>query len=60
MKDDPIIAEIRKYRDAYAARFNYDVDAMFADMQKREQASGRKVVNLARRRKKASPKTNAA
>lgn len=52
MKNDPIIAEIRKYRDEYAARFNYDVDAMFADMIKQERASRRTVVNLMRRKKK--------
>ncbi len=29
---DPIIAELRGIRQAYAARFNYDVDAMFRDI----------------------------
>ena len=60
VKNDPIIAEIRKYRDAYAARFNYDVYAMFKDMKKRERESGHKVVNLARRRKPKSVTAKAA
>ena len=31
MYTDPIIDEIRKFRDQYAARFNYDVKAMLAE-----------------------------
>jgi hypothetical protein len=30
---DPIVEEIRKIRDEYAARFNYDMDAMVRDLQ---------------------------
>ena len=30
--DDPIMAELRAIREAHAAKFNYDIDAMFADM----------------------------
>ena len=29
---DPIIAEIRAIRQAYAARFDYDVEAIFKDI----------------------------
>ena len=32
MWKDPIVEEIRRYRDEYAARFNYDLDAIFRDL----------------------------
>ena len=41
---DPIIAEIRAIRDEHAARFNYDVKAIFRDIQARQKASGRTYV----------------
>jgi len=43
---DPIIAELRAIRQEYAARFNYDVDAMFRDIRARQEASGREYVRL--------------
>lgn len=30
--DDEIITEVRANRDAHAARFNYDIDAIAADL----------------------------
>jgi len=47
---DPIIAELRSIREAYAARFDYDVEAMFRDIRARQEASGRKYVRLPARR----------
>ena len=47
---DPIIAELRAIREAYAARFNYDVGAMFRDIRARQEASGREYVRLSARR----------
>jgi hypothetical protein len=38
--NDPIVDEVRRVRDAHAARFNYDLDAIFLDIKKREQESG--------------------
>ena len=38
---DPIVAEVRAIRNTYAARFNYDVDAMFRDIRARQEASKR-------------------
>ena len=38
--NDPIVDEVRRVRDAHAARFNYDLDAIFADIKKRERESG--------------------
>lgn len=47
---DPIIAELRSIRQAYAARFDYDVEAMFRDIRARQQTSGREYVRLSARR----------
>ena len=49
MADDPIIDELRKHRDEYAKRVNYDLDAMFEDLKKVEEkakSEGRKCVSL--------------
>ena len=43
---DPIIAEVRAIRQAYAARFDYDVEAIFRDIRARQEASGREYVRL--------------
>jgi len=43
---DPIVAEVRRAREAYATQFNYDVYAMGRDLQERQQKSGRTVVAL--------------
>lgn len=41
---DPIIAEVRSVRDKHAARFGYNVEAIFKDIQGQQAASGRKYV----------------
>ncbi|MGL5804497.1 MAG: hypothetical protein ACRC2R_00100 [Xenococcaceae cyanobacterium] len=46
MWEDEIIDEIRKIRDEHAKSFNYDLDAMFADWQKKQSEGGREVVSL--------------
>ena len=38
--NDPIVDEVRRVRDAQAARFNYDLDAIFQDIKKREKMGG--------------------
>ncbi len=38
--NDPIVDEVRRVRDAHAARFNYDPDAIFQDIKEREKKSG--------------------
>lgn len=43
---DPVVEKVRKKREAYAARFNFDVDAIFEDLKKRERESGQAVVIL--------------
>ncbi len=43
--NDPIVEEVRRVRDAHAARFNYDLDAIFQDIKEQEKRSGHKFVN---------------
>ncbi len=38
--NDLIVDEVRRVRDAYAARFNYNLDAMFQDIKEKEKKSG--------------------
>ena len=49
MWTDEIVEEIHRIREEYAKSFNYDLDAIFADLRKKEAASGREVVNLSRK-----------
>jgi xylose isomerase len=42
--NDPIVDEVRRVRDAHAARFNYDLDAIFRDIKEREKQSGLKFI----------------
>jgi hypothetical protein len=46
MMPDEIIDEIHQIREEHARSFNYDLDAMFADWQKRQAEDGREVVSL--------------
>ena len=43
---DPIVEEIRKVREAHAARFNNDLDAICEDIRKQEELSGRTFIHL--------------
>ncbi len=47
---DPVVEEVRAIRDAYAKRFNYDLDAIAADLRKKESHSDRKKVDPAPRK----------
>jgi hypothetical protein len=46
-ESDPIVDEVRRIRDAHAAKFNYDPDAIFLDIKEQEKRSGRKYVSFA-------------
>ena len=37
---DPVISEVRAVRDAHAARFDYDVAAIFRDIRAMQEKSG--------------------
>ena len=40
MTKDPIVAEVRKVREAYAKEFNYDLDAIFHDLLEWQKKTG--------------------
>jgi hypothetical protein len=46
MRHDEIVEEIHGIREGYAQSFNYDLRAIFADLQKQQVESGREVVKL--------------
>ena len=52
---DPIVEEVRRVRDAYAARFNYDLRAIFRDLKEQEKRSGHKLVSYAQGARGAEP-----
>ena len=56
---DTIIEEIRKFRDEYARRFNYDLHAMCEDLRQGQRHSTAPVVSLPKRpvRVKVAEKT---
>jgi hypothetical protein len=56
MIEDPIVDEVRQARDAYAKQFNYDLDAICLDLQKKQSESKRLVVSFPPKR--ATPKQN--
>jgi hypothetical protein len=41
-----LVTEVRKAKDALSAKFRYDITAILRDVQKRERASGRKLVSF--------------
>ena len=46
MWEDEVLEELHKIREEHAKSFNYDFKAIFADWQRRQVASGRKLVSL--------------
>lgn len=46
---DEIVEEIHRIREEYAKSFNYDLDAIFTDLRKKQAESGREVVTLSRK-----------
>jgi len=47
---DEIVEEIRRVREEHAARFDYDVDAIYADLKRLEQQSSEPRISLGPRR----------
>jgi hypothetical protein len=52
MWKDPIVAEIRSLRDEYARQFDYDADAIFDDLIKKQAMHPERVVSLPPRKAK--------
>jgi hypothetical protein len=46
MATDPIVEEVRNIRDAYARKFNYDLEAIFRDLKEQEKRSGRNFIRF--------------
>ena len=58
---DPIVAEVRKARERYAARFGYDLSRIVADLRKNEaKLKDVKAPTARRSRKKAGSKRRKA
>lgn len=55
MWKDPIVKEARKLRAEYAALFGHDLDAIFADIRKRQRQAGKKLVPFPPRKPKPNP-----
>ena len=53
---DEIVEEVRRHRQAHAARFDYDLDAIVEDFKKREREGSHQVVSLPPRRPAAQGK----
>ena len=51
MFDDPIVSEIRKFREDYAASLGYDLGKIVADLQSRQGKDGRQVVDRTAQKK---------
>jgi len=47
MCKDPIVEEVRKYRQKHAARFSHDLLAIYNDLKNSEKLGGHKVVSFA-------------
>ena len=52
MWQDPIVAEIRKYREAHAAKYKYDLDAIYKALKEDEEKSDHLKVSFPPRRVK--------
>jgi hypothetical protein len=56
MWNDPIVEEVRKVRNEHAKKFNYDLQAIAADLKKQQKASKRKFVTLPPKKPTVLPK----
>jgi len=46
MIEDPIVKEIRKYRQEHTEKYEHDLSKICEALKKKEKESGKKVVNL--------------
>lgn len=60
MWTDEIVEQTRQARDAYAAQFHYDLDAIYNDLKKREEQSKRKIVSLPPKEPIVAPQAKAS
>lgn len=55
---DEIVEEVREARDKHAAKFNYDISAICADIRRKQAESGRKIVSLSKNEKEETKETD--
>lgn len=60
MWKDPVVEEIRKYRDEYACQFSYDLHAICQDIRKKQGQAGRRVVSLSPKPARQTPNKQVA
>ena len=60
MWNDEIVEETRKARDEYAARFNYDLAAIYKDLKEQQKRSEHKVISLPPKKPLLLPQTKAS
>jgi hypothetical protein len=58
MWKDPIVEEVRSIRDAYAKRFDYDLNRIYDDLKAQELKSGLEFVSLSPKRIKRGRQKN--
>ncbi len=46
MWQEPIVEEVRKIRDEHAAKYDYDLERIFADLKEQERRRDREFVTL--------------
>ena len=46
MTNDPIVEEVRKARNDYAKKFDYDLDEIYRDLKRRQEQPGKKLISL--------------
>lgn len=59
MWNDEIVEETRRTRDEYAAKFNYDLAAIYRDLKEQQYRAKHKVINLPPKRPVLLPQTKA-
>jgi hypothetical protein len=59
MVRDPIVEEVHRIREAYAARFNFDLDAIARDMMERQDRGEFNVVHRVPRKPRKTLKRSA-
>jgi hypothetical protein len=57
MWEDPIVREVRREREKLAAQFNFDVDAIFEDLRKRQSKVAERLVVRKKQKSAESPAT---
>ena len=60
MWTDEIVEETRQERDRYAAKFNYDLEAIYRDLKKQEEQTPEKFVSLPAKEPETVPQVKAS